>query len=346
MGQRSTIPLGYNRAPYSYWTGTVRAPTPEETKPGEASIRPTILVTKPLARSSLKKLELLFDVRSIVNAADPDAVMAEGAQTIRAVAGGKVSAALMEKLPRLEIIANEGVGVDTTDIAAAKARGIVVTNTPDVLNVAVAELTVGLMLALARTLPQADRFVRDGKWNDGMFPLRSQLHGKTVGMLGLGRIGKEIARRLESFGMTVVYFGRSEQADQPYRYFSELVEMAKASDWLVVIAPASKATDGIVSREVIEALGPAGRLVNVARGSLVDQSSLIEALSSGRLAGAALDVFESEPGVPAQLLALDNVVLSPHMGSRTEEAREAMGQLVIDNLVAHFEGGALPSRVA
>lgn len=302
-------------------------------------------MTKPLARNSLKELEQLFDVRSIVNVDDPEAVMAEGAQSIRAIAGGKVSAAMMEKLPGLEIIANEGVGVDTTDIAAAKVRGIVVTNTPDVLNIAVAELTVGLMLALARSLPQADRFVRDGKWNDGMFPLRGQLHGKTVGMLGLGRIGKEIARRLESFGMTVVYFGRSEQTSQPYRYFSSLLEMAKASDWLVVIAPGGKATDGIVSRAVIEALGPAGRLVNVARGSLVDQPALIEALSSGRLAGAALDVFEEEPCVPAELLALDNVVVSPHMGSRTEEAREAMGRLVIDNLVAHFEGRPLPSRV-
>ena len=288
----------------------------------------------------------MFDVRSIVNVADPDAVIAQGAEVIRAVAGGKVSAAMMEKLPRLEIIANEGVGVDTTDVPTAKARGIAVTNTPDVLNIAVAELTVGLMLALARTLPEADRFVRDGHWAKGMFPLRSQLHGKTVGVLGLGRIGKEIATRLKSFGMEVVYFGRKEQAGQPYRYFSDLAAMARESDWLVVIAPGGKATDSIVSREIIEALGPNGRLVNVARGSLVDQAALIKALSSGTLGGAALDVFAEEPGVPAELLALDNVVVSPHMGSRTEEAREAMGRLVIDNLVAHFEGRPLPSRVA
>ena len=294
----------------------------------------------------MAELERLFDVRSIVNVVDPESVLTAGAQSIRAVAGGKVSAAMMAKLPKLEIIANEGVGVDTTDVPTAKARGIAVTNTPDVLNVAVAELAVGLMLALARTLPAADRFVRDGKWNDGMFPLRSQLHGKKVGILGLGRIGKEIAQRLESFGMTVVYFGRSEQTDQPYRYFADLIAMARTSDWLVVIAPGGKATDGIVSREVIEALGPTGRLVNVARGSLVDQAALIEALASGRLGGAALDVFDKEPEVPAELLALENVVVSPHMGSRTEEAREAMGRLVIDNLVAHFEERALPSRVA
>jgi lactate dehydrogenase-like 2-hydroxyacid dehydrogenase len=304
------------------------------------------LVTKPLAKSCIAELEQLFDVRSIVNAADPDQVMAEGGDTIRAIAGGKVSAAMMEKLPRLEIIANEGVGVDTTDVPAAKARGIAVTNTPDVLNIAVAELAVGLMLALARTLPEADRYVRDGEWAKGLFPLRSQLHGKTVGILGLGRIGKEIAWRLEGFGMNIVYFGRQEQPGQPYRYFGDLVEMAKASDWLVVIAPGGKATERIVSQAVIEALGPKGRLVNVARGSLVDQEALIEALASGRLGGAALDVFEQEPGVPPALLALSNVVVSPHMGSRTEEAREAMGRLVIDNLVAHFEGRPLPSRVA
>ncbi|MDB5622157.1 MAG: D-3-phosphoglycerate dehydrogenase [Devosia sp.] len=315
-------------------------------KPREAPIRPTILVTKPLAKSCLKELEQLFDVRSIVNAADPDAIMAENAESIRAVAGGKVSAAMMAKLPKLEIIANEGVGVDTTDVQTAKQRGIAVTNTPDVLNIAVAELAVGLMLALARTLPQADRFVRDGQWAKGMFPLRSQLNGKTVGILGLGRIGKEIATRLTSFGMNIVYFGRQEQHDQPYRYFDDLEAMARESDWLVVIAPGGKATDGIVSRQIIEALGPEGRLVNVARGSLVDQAALIEALASGRLGGAALDVFEEEPGVPAELLVLDNVVVSPHMGSRTEEAREAMGRLVIDNLVAHFEGRSLPSRVA
>lgn len=303
-------------------------------------------MTKPLAKSCLAELEQLFEVRSILNVTDPDAVMAADADTIRAVAGGKVSAAMMAKLPKLEIIANEGVGVDTTDVVTAKARGIAVTNTPDVLNIAVAELAVGLMLALARTLPQADRYVRDGQWANGLFPLRSQLHGKTVGILGLGRIGKEIATRLAGFGMNIVYFGRQEQPDQPYRYYADLITMASASDWLVVIAPGGKATDGIVSRPVLEALGPKGRLVNIARGSLVDQDALVEALSSGRLGGAALDVFAEEPGVPAELLAQGNVVVSPHMGSRTEEAREAMGRLVIDNLRAHFEGRPLPSRVA
>lgn len=318
----------------------------ERNQTREAAIRPTILVTKPLAKSCLDELEQRFEVRSIVNAADPDCVIAADAENIRAVAGGKVSGALMEKLPRLEIIANEGVGVDTTDLQTAVARGIAVTNTPNVLNIAVAELAVGLMLALARTLPAADQFVRNGKWSAGVYPLRSQLHGKSVGILGLGRIGKEIATRLRSFGMDVAYYGRREQPEQSYRYFPNLIEMAKASDWLVVIAPGGKETDRIVSREVLEALGPRGRLVNIARGSLVDQKALIETLASGELGGAALDVFDVEPDVPASLLQLENVVVSPHMGSRTEEAREAMGRLVVDNLVAHFEGRPLPSRVA
>jgi len=209
----------------------------------------------------MAELSTLFEIVSIVDAADADAVMARHAGTVRGIAGGKVSAAMMGKLPNLEIIANEGVGVDTTDVPAAKARGIVVTNTPDVLNIAVAELAVAMMLGLARTLPEADRFVRDGKWANGLFPMRGRLHGKTAGIVGLGRIGKEIARRLAAFGMNVVYHGRHEQAGQPYRHYGNLVEMAAASDWLVVIAPAGRETENLVSREVLDALGPQGRLV-------------------------------------------------------------------------------------
>lgn len=309
-------------------------------------MRPTVLITKPLAKSCLDALDRHFDTVSLLGAADPEAVLAAEGARIRAVAGGKVSGRMMELLPRLELIANEGVGVDTTDIPAAKARGVAVTNTPDVLNIAVAELAVGLMLALARRLPQADAFVRAGAWRAGMFPLQSQLAGKTVGILGLGRIGKEIAARLAAFGMTIVYCGRSEQPDQPYRRFADPAEMAAEADWLVVIAPGGKATEGIVSREVIAALGPKGRLVNVARGSLVDQEALVAALGAGELGGAALDVYAREPEVPAELLALDNVVLSPHVGSRTEEAREEMGRLVLENLLAHFDGRPLLSRVA
>lgn len=281
-----------------------------------------------------------------MGAENPDAVIARHAPDIRAIAGGKVPAEMMERLPKLEIIANSGVGVDTIDLGAARARNVAVTNTPGVLNDSVAELAIALMMALARSVPQADRFVRDGKWQGGMFPLRSELRGKTVGIFGLGRIGKEIATRLEAMKMEIVYCGRTEQTDQPYRFFSDLVAMARACDWLVVIAPGGKTTDRIISREVMEALGAEGRLVNVARGSLVDQSALTELLQSGKLGGAALDVFYDEPNVPDALLALENVVVSPHQGSRTEEAREGMGRLVVENLLAHFEGRALPSRVA
>jgi lactate dehydrogenase-like 2-hydroxyacid dehydrogenase len=273
-------------------------------------------------------------------------VIGEHANEIRAIAGGKVPAAMMAKLPKLEIIANSGVGVDSIDLNAAKARGIAVTNTPRVLNDSVAELAIALMMALARSVPQADRFMRDGKWQSGMFPLRSELRGKTVGILGLGDIGKEIATRLAAMKMEIVYCGRTEQADQPYRYFPDPVAMASQCDWLVVIAPGGKATERIVSREVMEALGPKGRLVNVARGSLVDQPAMIELLQAGKLGGAALDVFDNEPNVPAELLSLDNVVVSPHQGSRTEEARERIDGLVFENLLAHFEGRPLPSRVA
>jgi len=311
----------------------------------EASIRPAILITKPLEAECAAALENHFEVHTLVGAADPEAVLAAHAAEIRGIAGGRVQGALMRRLPKLEIIANSGVGIDTNDTQAARERGVAITNTPDVLNDAVAELTVGLMLALARALPRADRYVRDGSWKGGPFGLGSELRGKTVGMLGLGRIGKEIAARLAAMKMEVCYFARNEKPDEPYRYYADLTRMAADSDWLVAIAPANASTAGIVTREVLEALGPAGNFVNVARGSLVDQPAMIELLEGGDLGGAALDVFDGEPDVPGALRALDNVVVSPHMGSRTVEARLAMDRLVVDNLVAHFEGRQPPNRV-
>ncbi|MGQ7791194.1 2-hydroxyacid dehydrogenase [Faunimonas sp. B44] len=311
----------------------------------EASIRPAILITKPLDADCVSALEARFEVHSLVGDAEPEAVLAAHGGEVRGIAGGKVAGALMRRLPRLEIIANSGVGVDTNDLETAKELGIVITNTPDVLNDAVAELTVALMLGLARALPRADRFVRDGAWERGDFPLGSELRGKTVGIVGLGRIGKEIAARLAAMKMDVRYFGRHEQTGQPYRYHGNLVAMAADSDWLVVIAPANASTDGLVGREAMQALGPEGRLVNVARGSLVDQPAMIELLRSGELGGAALDVVDGEPRVPEVLLSLPNVVVSPHMGSRTLEARRDMGRLVVANLVAHFDGRRPPNRV-
>lgn len=286
-----------------------------------------------------------FNAHELAAAPDREAFLAEVGPRIRGIAGGKVSAALMDALPQLEIIANSGVGYDSIDVAEARARGIRVTNTPDVLNDAVAELTIGLMIALARRIPQSDRFIRDGEWLKRQAPSFAELNGKTLGILGLGRIGKEIARRAAAMRMRVVYHGRNRQPDQPHAYYPDLVEMARDVEWLVVIAPGGKSTDRIVSREVLDALGPKGCLVSMARGSMVDQAALVERLVDGRLGGAALDVFQDEPAVPSALLALDNVVLSPHQGSKTTETRDKMGALLVANLLAHFAGEPLITPV-
>jgi lactate dehydrogenase-like 2-hydroxyacid dehydrogenase len=309
-------------------------------------IQPEILVTQPLVKSCLAALRQQFTVHDYLASADKDALLAEIGPRIRAIAGGKVSAGLIGKLPRLEIIANSGVGYDSIDVIAAKARNVRVTNTPNVLNDAVAEITIGLMIALARRIPQADRFIRDGKWLTAQYPSLSELNGKTVGILGLGRIGKEIATRCQAMKMRVVYHGRQRQAKEPYVYYDNLVEMARDADWLIMIAPGSDSTNRIVSRAVLEALGPRGMLVNMARGAMIDQEAMVEMLVSGQLGGAALDVFEKEPAVPEALFGLDNVVLSPHQGSKTVETRDAMGALLVANLVAHFAGNPLISPVA
>ena len=253
---------------------------------------------------------------------------------------------VLAALPRLELVASYGVGYDAIDVAACRNRGVRVTNTPDVLNDAVAELTIGLMVALVRRIPQADAHVRTGRWLDGTFALTGELTGAHAGILGLGRIGKEIARRLQAMKMRVSYHGRSAQPFEPYAYYASLEAMARDVDWLVVIAPGTAATHGIVSRRVLEALGPAGCLVNVARGSLVDEAALVALLQAGGLGGAALDVFADEPRVPEALFGLPNVVLSPHQGSATERTRAAMAALVLANVEAHFAGRPLPTEVA
>lgn len=305
-----------------------------------------LLQTHALFADCERQLQERYRVHKLHEAADAEALLAEIGPRVRAIAGSKVDAALMDRLPNLEIIANFGVGYDTVDTVAAKARNIRVTNTPDVLNDAVAELTVGLMIALARRIPQADRFVRDGKWSAGEMGLFSELSGKTIGIIGLGRIGKEIAQRLQAMKMRIVYFGRRHQQREPYVYYENLLDMARDSDWLVVIAPGGKSTQGLVSREILEALGPQGAVVNMARGSLIDEKAMIELLQSGGLGGAALDVFENEPEVPQALRTLENVVLSPHHGSASYQTRKGMGDLVMANLAAHFAGDPLPSAVA
>jgi lactate dehydrogenase-like 2-hydroxyacid dehydrogenase len=269
-----------------------------------------------------------------------DAATLERLGPVRALAttyGGPVSAALIERFPRLEIISVFGVGYDSIDLGAAAARGVVVTNTPDVLTEEVADLTMGLLLCTVRELPQADRFVREGRWAQGPYPLTASLRDKTVGIFGLGRIGKAVARRCEAFGLSVAYHGRSPQ-DVPYRYYDALVDLAREVDILVITAPATRDTRGAVSAEVLSALGSDGVLINVARGSLVDEPALVRALSSRTIRAAGLDVFAAEPHVPAELLALDHVVVLPHVGSASLATRNAMGKLVADNLISWFAG--------
>jgi lactate dehydrogenase-like 2-hydroxyacid dehydrogenase len=269
-----------------------------------------------------------------------DIVAAHGAR-IRAIATRgreRTDAALIERLPALEIVANFGVGYDSIDLAAALRRGIVVTNTPDVLDDEVADFTVGLLLATVRRLPQAERFLRAGRWREGQFPLGPTLRDRTVGLIGMGRIGQRIAKRIAAFEVPVVYHARSPRGDVPWRHYPDLLAMAREVDTLVAIVPGGKETRHLVDARVLEALGPRGILVNVARGSVVDQDALVRALEQGTILAAGLDVFADEPNVPEALLGLDNAVLIPHCGSATHHTRGRMGRLVVDNLVSWFQG--------
>ncbi|HHS82881.1 MAG TPA: 2-hydroxyacid dehydrogenase [Devosia sp.] len=304
-----------------------------------------VLVTSEMVRPCEPELEKLFHVHRLYDQPDVTTFLERHAQDIVAIAGAGVSADLIGRLPNLQIIAGFGVGYDSIDIAAARARAIPVTNTPDVLNDAVAELTLGLMLSLSRGIVRMDAHVRSGRWPGTIPPFFSELNGRTVGIAGLGRIGREIARRCQAMNMRVVYYGRNRQPAQPFVYYDDLEEMARDVDWLVAMTPGGAATDGLFSRSVLQALGPDGYFVNMARGSVVDQDALIDLLHNGELAGAALDVFADEPNVPDALKNMDNVVLSPHQGSATEQTRNAMGAMVVANLKAHFAGEPLLSRV-
>lgn len=308
--------------------------------------QPDILVMGPVMTTITEQLAGGATLHRLWEQADRDAFLTRVGPSIRGVvaAGGRapVDEAVLAALPALEIVANFGVGYDNVDADAAGRRGVIVTNTPDVLTDEVADLAVGLLIATVRRLPAADRFVRDGHWPKGAFPFTATLRGKTVGILGLGRIGRAIARRLEAFGLKIAYCGRSRQADVAYPYFATPRELAAACDAIVVVTPGGGETQRLVDAPVLEALGPEGFLVNVARGSVVDEDALIAALLAGTIAGAGLDVFADEPRVPAALIACENAVLLPHVGSATHATRGAMAQLVVDNLQSWFAGkGAL-----
>jgi hydroxypyruvate reductase len=309
--------------------------------------KPEILVVAKVWPPYLEALKEAFIVHDRTHESDPDA-FALAAPRIRGIAGSgesQVSRELIAKLPALEIISVFGVGYDRYDVVAARERGIPVTNTPDVLTDDVADLGIALMLAIARTVPQADKYVREGEWSNGAMPLARKVSGARLGIVGLGRIGSAIARRAEGFGMSIAYTSRNKVAESPYAYYPTPAALAAEVDFLMVITPGGAGTKGLINAEVLKALGTKGYLINVARGSVVDEAALIDALQNKAIAGAALDVFENEPHVPAALRAMNNVVLTPHVASATWQTRRAMADLAFGNLQAHFAGKPLLTPV-
>jgi len=311
-------------------------------------MKPNIVVTSRTPPWMQALLDAEFTCHSLYGVADRAAYLASLPSGIRALAsfaGTRVEAALMDALPQLEIIANFGVGVDNIDLDAAKTREVIVTNTPDVLNDCVADAAMALVLNTLRKFPRAEVHLRDGQWAArGPYPLTTSLRGKTLGILGLGRIGAAIAKRAEAFGMSIRYHNRHRK-EVAYPYDSDPVALAKNCDVLMIVAPGGRETDQIVNAAVLDALGPTGYLVNIARGSLVDEVTLLQYLQTNKIAGAGLDVYADEPRVPPEFFALDNAVLLPHVGSATLETRTAMGKLQIENLVLHFAGKAVRTRV-
>jgi lactate dehydrogenase-like 2-hydroxyacid dehydrogenase len=307
--------------------------------------RPEILQIAPMMPVVVDQITKSFTVHRFWEANDQDAWLAEHGHRIRGVAAGghtPVDESLMGRLPALEIVSSFGVGYDQVDARWAGEHGIVVTNTPDVLTEEVADLTIGLVISTVRRIPAAERHLREGKWPSGTFPLTASLRDRKVGILGLGRIGKAIAKRLEAFGLPISYHGRTRQEGVEYGFVADPVELARQVDLLISVIPGGGATEKLVGAEVFEALGPNGIFINVGRGTVVDEAALIEALRSGKILGAGLDVFADEPNVPAELAAMDNAVLLPHVASGTVHTRTAMGQLQVDNLISWFDGrGAL-----
>lgn len=293
----------------------------------------------PLARE--------FTVDDRLHERDPDRLAREAHGIRGLVTRGeiRIDKALLDRLPALEIIAVFGVGYDGVDVEAARARGILVTHTPGVLDDDVADLAIALMLCAARRIPAADRFVRDGRWLEGPLPLARGVSRRRLGILGMGRIGRAIAHRAVAFAMPIAYAARAAKPDLPWPFLPDPVALAAACDFLVVATPGGAATARLVDARVLAALGPEGILVNVSRGSVVDETALVAALEHGTIAAAGLDVFADEPHVPETLRRLPNVVLTPHIGSATASTREAMAQLVVENLRAHFAGRSVPTPV-
>jgi lactate dehydrogenase-like 2-hydroxyacid dehydrogenase len=308
---------------------------------------PVLLMT-PLHPATQAELEHRWEVFRYYEAADPAALLRQLApycQVLVTSGGRGAERAVLAALPALRLVAVCGVGVDAVDLSYAAAHGIAVTNTPNVLTDDVADLALALMLASLRQVVAADRWVREGAWvTRGTMPLTTTVAGRRVGIVGMGRIGQAIAQRCQGFRTELAYTGPSrKQVSWPYE--PDLLALARWADVLIAACPGGPSTQGLISRTVLEALGPTGHFVNVARGSVVDQAALIELLRSGRLAGAALDVFADEPHVPAELMALPQVVLQPHQASATEQTRQAMGQLTLKNIAAYVAGQPLLTPV-
>ncbi len=309
--------------------------------------KPQVLQVGAYPEWDMPPLEARYVMHRLHEAADRAAFLAAVGPSVRAIATrGDLGAPadVIAACPQLELIAVNGVGYDAVDLGACRARGIRVTNTPGVLDGECADLAVGMMIALARGMVPGDAWARSGDWAQrGAMPLQRRVWGQRAGILGLGRIGMEVARRLQGFGMQISYLGRSPR-DVPWAFVADPVELARQSDFLFVTALANASTRHIVNRAVLDALGP-GMLINISRAQNIDEAALLDALEAGRIGGAALDVFEGEPAVNPRFAALGNVLMQPHVGSATFETRKAMGQLMLDNMVAHFDGRPLVTEV-
>jgi lactate dehydrogenase-like 2-hydroxyacid dehydrogenase len=306
--------------------------------------KPPLLSTGPMMPLMVERLESAFEVHWLHKIPDVDAFLAQDGARIEAVCTGahtgvKTDAAMLAQLPALKVIGNYGVGYDSIDIPEARRRGVIITNTPDVLTEEVADTTIGLLLMTVRELSKAEAWMRAGQWaaTGADYPFTPSLRDRSVGLVGYGRIGKAIGRRLEAFGVPICYFGRTRQPDVPYRFYSDLVAMAADVDTLIAILPGGPATQNLIDAKVLAALGPRGVFINMARGSVVDEAALKAALRSGTILAAGLDVFVNEPRIDPDLLSIPNLTVLPHVGSASIYTRSKMGNLTVDNLIAYKE---------
>ena len=311
-------------------------------------MKPEIIITAKGHAGTMATLQSEFNTHLLADAPDRAAFLKQHSPAVRGLATFgpmAVDGKLMDALPRLEIISNFGVGVDAINLDDAKKRKIIVTNTPDVLNECVADTALALVMNTVRKFPQSERYLRAGNWaSRGPYPLTTSLGGKTLGILGLGRIGEAIAKRAAACGMKIRYHNRNRK-DVPYPYDPDPATLAKNADVLIVVTPASAETNRIINEKILQALGPEGYVVNIARGSVVDEPVLLRYLQEKKIAGAGLDVYADEPRVPPEFFTLENAVLFPHVGSATVETRKAMGDLQIENLRRHFAGKPVVTRV-